>query len=316
MEIFFPLLCYNQTCNANYMLAVISLIQKCQELNVKLTLYPIMAEALVSRGRNAAVAHFMGSSATHMFFVDSDIIFNPADVFKLLNSGKSVIGGVYPKKFLKTQNNALQVEFNASGQVGLEGDICLVDYVPSGFLCIRRDAIEKLIEKNPDLKYTNSIEGYHSNESVEYYYDFFKPGVDPGTKQYMGEDFGFCNLLKLAEVPMYVYPNITLAHVGQFNYIGNFQDLINAQMAAQSAGQSGAQSVGGAGGGSEVDDKSLLDKQLDDPDLFLKSDDSDVKSLDNSVIIEEDEEEETEEAEGSEEAEKGGGVGLVMEDTD
>lgn len=310
MEVFFPLLCYNQTCNANYMLAVISLIQKCQELNVKLTLYPIMAEALVSRGRNAAVAHFMGSSATHMFFVDSDIIFNPADVFKLLNSGKSVIGGVYPKKFLKTQNNALQVEFNASGQVGLEGDICLVDYVPSGFLCIHRDAIEKLIEKNPDLKYTNSIEGYHSNESVEYYYDFFKPGVDPGTKQYMGEDFGFCNLLKLAEVPMYVYPNITLAHVGQFNYIGNFQDLINAQMAAQSAGQSGTQSSGG-GGGSEVNDKSLLDKQLDEPDLFLKSDDSDVKSLDNSVIIEEAEEDEEEE-----EAEEYGGVGLVMEDTD
>ena len=81
------------------MLAVISLIQKFQELNVKLTLYPIMAEALVSRGRNAAVAHFMGSSATHLFFVDSDIIFNPSDVFKLLNSGKSVIGGVYPKSF-------------------------------------------------------------------------------------------------------------------------------------------------------------------------------------------------------------------------
>ena len=44
--------------------------------------------------------------------------------------------------------------------------------------------------------------------------------------------------------------------------------------------------------------------------MFLKSDDSDVKSLDNSVIIEEDDEEE------AEEAEEGGGVGLVMEDTD
>jgi hypothetical protein len=256
-----------------------------------------MAEALVSRGRNSAVAHFMGSSATHMFFVDSDIIFNPADVITLLNSGKSVIGGVYPKKFLKTQNNALQVEFNASGQVGLEGDVCLVDYVPAGFLCIRRDAIEKLIEKNSHLKYTNSIEGYHSDESVEYYYDFFKPGVDPATKQYMGEDFGFCNLLKLAEVPMYVYPNITLAHVGQFNYIGNFQELINAQMAAQSDGQSDG-----------VDDKSLLDKQLEDPEMFLQND-TENDSLTNSVIIEDDEEE-------TEETEEDGGVGLVMEDTD
>ena len=237
MEVFFPLLCYNQTCNVNYMLSVISLIQKCQELNIKLTLYPILAESLVSRGRNSAIAHFMGSSATHIVFIDSDIVFNPTDVFKLLNSGKSVIGAVYPKKFLKTQNNALQVEFNANGNVGLEGDVCLVDYVPSGFLCVQRDAIEKLIEKNSDLKYTNSIEGYHSDESVEYYYDFFKPGVDPVTKKYLGEDYGFCKLLKDGEVPMYVYPNITLAHVGYFNYIGNFQELINSQMAAQNAAQ-------------------------------------------------------------------------------
>ena len=300
MEVFFPLLCYNQTCNANYMLAVISLIQKFQELNIKLTLYPIMAEALVSRGRNAAVAHFMGSSATHMFFIDSDIIFNPADVVKLLNSGKSVIGGVYPKKFLKTQNNALQVEFNASGQVGIEGDVCLVDYVPAGFLCIRRDAVEKLISDNSDLKYTNNIEGYHSVESVDYYYDFFKPGVDLGTKQYMGEDFGFCKLLKDAGVPMYVYPNITLAHVGQFNYIGNFQELINAQVAAQSAGQSAGQSTG----------DSLLDKQLEDPEMFLHTDDT-VSSFGNSVIIEEDEEDDMGiDTMGID------NMGITMEDTD
>ena len=243
MEVFFPLLCYNQTCNVNYMLSVISLIQKCQELNIKLTLYPILAESLVSRGRNSALAHFMGSSATHIVFIDSDIVFNPTDVFKLLNSGKSVIGAVYPKKFLKTQNNSLQVEFNANGNVGLEGEICLVDYVPAGFLCIRRDAIEKLIEKNSDLKYNNNIEGYHSPESVDYYYDFFKPGVNPVTKQYLSEDYGFCNLLKSAEVPMYVYPNITLAHVGHFNYIGNFQELINAQMAARNFSESSVEST-------------------------------------------------------------------------
>ncbi len=285
MEVFFPLLCYNQTCNVNYMLSVISLIQKCQELNIKLTLYPILAESLVSRGRNSALAHFMGSSATHIVFIDSDIVFNPTDVFKLLNSGKSVIGAVYPKKFLKTQNNSLQVEFNANGNVGLEGEICLVDYVPAGFLCIRRDAIEKLIEKNSDLKYNNNIEGYHSPESVDYYYDFFKPGVNPVTKQYLSEDYGFCNLLKSAEVPMYVYPNITLAHVGHFNYIGNFQELINAQIAAQSAGVG----VGGVGAGD-----SLLDKQLEDPEKYLHKDvadrggdvDGDVDGGDLEIVME------------------------------
>ncbi len=233
MEVFVPLFCFNQTCNTNYMLAVIALIQKFQELNIKLTLYPILSESLVSRGRNAAVAHFMGSSATHMFFVDSDIIFNPSDVVKLLNSDKPVIGGIYPKKVLKSQDNSFQVEFTAKGKVEIENDLCLVDYIPSGFLCIRRDAIEKLVQKNPELKYTNDVEAYHSDDCVEHYYDFFKPGVNSETKLYMGEDEGFCKLLSDAGVPLYVYPNITLAHIGNFNYIGNFQELINAQISAQ-----------------------------------------------------------------------------------
>ena len=59
-----------------------------------------------------------------------------------------------------------------------------------------------MISENLDLKYTNGIEGYHSAESVDYYYDFFKPGVDPLTKQYLGEDYGFCKLLKDAGVPI------------------------------------------------------------------------------------------------------------------
>ena len=82
---------------------------------------------------------------------------------------------------------------------------------------------------------------------------------------------------------MYVYPNITLAHVGYFNYIGNFQELINSQMAAQNAAQNASGNVA---------------------ESFVSGDD---KLINNSVIIEEDEEQ----------GEDGDGdIGIKMEDTD
>ena len=61
MEVFLPLLCYNQTCNANYMLAIISLIQKFQELNIKITVYPIffVSNALLQGMKKATHVMFL-----------------------------------------------------------------------------------------------------------------------------------------------------------------------------------------------------------------------------------------------------------------
>ena len=234
MEVFLPLLCYNQTCNANFMLAVVSLIQKFQELNIKITIYPIFFESLVSRARNAAVAHFMASTATHLFFIDSDILFNPNDVVKLLKENKPVIGGIYPKKYLKSQSGSFHVEFTANGKVGLEEHLCTLDYIPAGFLCINRETIQTLMDKKPELKYTNNIDGYQSEQAAPYFFDLFQTKIDENN-HYLSEDYGFCSLLKETQIPIYAYPNITLGHVGHFNYIGNFQELITAQVNAQQA---------------------------------------------------------------------------------
>ena len=86
------------------MMSILSLVSYFHKSNTDAVFYPIFFESLISRGRNAAVAEFLRSDATHILFIDSDITFEPEDVQKLIDSNKEVICSPYPKKYIKLEN--------------------------------------------------------------------------------------------------------------------------------------------------------------------------------------------------------------------
>ena len=56
-------------------------------------------DSLVSRARNNLVAKALTDpDTTHIMFIDSDISWEPFDIFKLILSEKPLVGGVYPMK--------------------------------------------------------------------------------------------------------------------------------------------------------------------------------------------------------------------------
>ena len=155
MKLFVPLICYNHTCNTEYMMSIFKLLNTVKDKKINCSFYPIFFESLVSRARNAAVAHFLEDKEnTHLLFIDSDIMFEPEDVLKLLKSGKEVIAGIYPKKYitwerLKNNPEAERVDFPVGGNVKMTEDNFLeMDYLPTGFLLISRTAIEKIIKQH------------------------------------------------------------------------------------------------------------------------------------------------------------------------
>jgi hypothetical protein len=49
-------------------------------------------DSLVSRARNRLAADFLESDCTHLLFIDSDIVFEPEDIIRLLENGPLEVG--------------------------------------------------------------------------------------------------------------------------------------------------------------------------------------------------------------------------------
>jgi len=229
MKIFVPLICYNHTCNTEYMMSILKLLNAAKNSNLNISFYPIFFESLVSRARNAAVAHFLEDKEnTHILFIDSDIIFEPEDVFKLIKANKEVVAGIYPKKYivwdrLKKYPESERVDFPIGGQIKMTEDNFLeMDYLPTGFLLISRTAINKIIKQYPELKYKNDIDGYMS--AGDNFYDLFKVGIRNGI--YESEDWGFCSLWKSVGGKVLIHPEINVKHLGWHEYEGNLLKYI------------------------------------------------------------------------------------------
>jgi hypothetical protein len=233
MKVFIPLICYNHTCNTEWMMSILKLLNSAKETGLNMSFYPIFFESLVSRARNAAVAHFLEDPEnTHLLFIDSDIIFEPEDVFKLLQADKEVIAGIYPKKYivwdrLKQNPEAERVDFPMGGTLTMtEDNLIELEYLPTGFLLISRTAIEKIITAHPELKYRNDIDGYMS--AGDNFYDLFKVGIRNGI--YESEDWGFCSLWKGVGGKVLIHPEINVKHLGWHEYSGNLMKFIIEQM--------------------------------------------------------------------------------------
>jgi len=229
MKVFIPLICYNHTCNTEWMMSILKLLNSAKETGLNMSFYPIFFESLVSRARNAAVAHFLEDEEnTHLLFIDSDIIFEPEDVYRLIQAEKDVIAGMYPKKYivwdrLKKDPNAERVDFPIGGEIKVtEDDYIESGYLPTGFLMIKRKAILKLIEQHPELKYKNDIDGYMGGE--DNFYNLFNAGIRNGI--YESEDWGFCSLWKESGGKVLIHPDINLKHVGWHEYSGNLVNYI------------------------------------------------------------------------------------------
>jgi len=210
-------------------MSILKLLNAAKDSKLNISFYPIFFESLVSRARNAAVAHFLEDKEnTHILFIDSDIIFEPEDVFKLLQSNKEVVAGIYPKKYivwdrLKQYPEAERVDFPVGGSVKMTEDNFLeMDYLPTGFLLISRTAINKITKAYPELKYKNDIDGYMS--AGDNFYDLFKVGIRNGI--YESEDWGFCSLWKSVGGQVLIHPEINVKHLGWHEYSGNLLKYI------------------------------------------------------------------------------------------
>lgn len=261
MKIFIPMLCYNHTCNTTFMMSFFKLIMAFRDSNIRASVFPITFESLISRGRNAAVAHFLSDpEATHILFIDSDIEFEPDDVAKLINANKEVICAGYAQKWLREDliqhvfkrdsvpPNPLELCTFTSIQIPRPDrtedvdEIMEIDYATTGFLLIKREVFEKMKHAYPERKYINDIDGYMSANQDEFY-DFFPATIRASTRRFESEDFGFSRIWKECGGTVYVHTNITLRHHGWFGFPANIYRQLMDHAQLQETGMNNTKST-------------------------------------------------------------------------
>jgi hypothetical protein len=166
-------------------------------------------DALVTRARQTIVAQFLDNpGATHLLFVDADIGFQPEQVVRLLEFGADFTAAAYPVKEihwemmaaavqagrtpLESATLSYVVERSPSEDLILRGGFVKSSYAGAGFMMVRRGAIESMIERYPELRYTHEHRSSDPLAGSRWRSALFNCMVDQATGFYLSEDFSFC----------------------------------------------------------------------------------------------------------------------------
>lgn len=169
-------------------------------------------DSLIPRARNTLTADFLASDATHLLFIDTDLVFSTEHVARLLDHELPVVGGFYPKK----QDGSLQWVCNALPE-GPKADargLQPLKYIGTGFMLIERDVFRRQREHWPELAYKADGSGREE-------FDYWSVGVrefPDGTRRYLSEDWFFCQRCLDLGIPIYGDTAIILKHLGAACY--------------------------------------------------------------------------------------------------
>jgi hypothetical protein len=199
-----------------FFISMLKYMAAANRLGLNFTVDTMVNESLIPRGRNSLVAKFLAfdPKSTHLMFIDADIGFEPEEVIKLVLANKDVAGGLYPKKSLPIQYVVNKIPNSAK-----EGNLVEVSNLGTGFMLIKRQVIEKMIQVRPDLHYADAI-GLDPKYDP-YKYALFDTQIDPVTKEYLSEDYYFCKLWRELGGQIWADLSINLAHTGYYKFQGD-----------------------------------------------------------------------------------------------
>lgn len=200
-------------------------------------------ESLITRARNTLAHEFINSDADALLFVDGDHGFNSDDVLKMIESGKDVIGAIYPMKSINWENvrkaalagrenlevysGFFALNFLAESQTFKGDEPFKVRDIGTGMLFITRDAFEKV---RPIARTYKNNAGHHSIEQGEVITEFFPTLItDEPEAVLLSEDYAFCHMYRQVGGDIYAAPWVRITHAGEYNFSGNFLASLEIQ---------------------------------------------------------------------------------------
>jgi hypothetical protein len=191
----------------------------CPLYGVRLTAGVMGNGAFIELARNIFVKKFLEqfTDTTHLFFIDSDIKFQPNAFIGLLKANLPICAGVYRRR-QDPEDYPFRAEDNPDG-----GGLWFIDdwlqcnRVPTGFLCISREVLTEMAAEAPQI----TIHG--QDGPVPWVF-----GTSFIDGKFIGEDYTFCDsYVAKYKKPIPVWANFDFEHSG---YKGNLYEWLEREV--------------------------------------------------------------------------------------
>lgn len=169
-------------------------------------------DSLIQRARNDLVRIALDGKYDSLFFIDSDIEWEPEWFFSFLERVEPIVGGALVKKSEK-EGYTVKIT-NKELKYSADKKLLDVDAVGTGFLKVDRFALDKL--------WLMSEPYFHEGKNNRMVFDIKIENGD-----LISEDYIMCNKWKSLGYKVWLDPTITCNHNGVKKYKGNLKNYLN-----------------------------------------------------------------------------------------
>ena len=167
--------------------------------------------SLITQGRSK-IANFFLNNTDHeyLFFLDSDIGFNPEDVLKLLSHQVDIVSGAYPMKTIPVRY-CIHIQQPEERQ----GDLLKITGNGMGFVLVHRNVLLKMAQNFPELQYIPSTDDSNvppTEQELNNSYHYFMEHKE--NNAFMSEDKSFFHRARMLGYDVWLDTSIKLQHVG------------------------------------------------------------------------------------------------------
>lgn len=199
---------YDGRVHIPYAMSLVETTLMLKELGYEVKNLITASGSLLVAERNRLIQSFWESDADYMLCIDSDLGWAAQGVLEMLKQDKEFMCGVYPARGSKGKEFIFRPVRNEDGGIVQEKHLLKMEYIPAGFMLIKRSVIQKMRDKFPELYYSPK----DPRNNPEPGYCFFNTEVYEG--EFWGEDFVFCRKAREAGVEIWCDPLIEFDHAG------------------------------------------------------------------------------------------------------
>jgi hypothetical protein len=235
----------------DYLRSVVALAGTAERAGVPCTFVWVSNNPVIDRARHVLAAAFVQFDATHLVFIDGDVGFVPDELLGLVQRMRgddrlAVVGAPYPKRWinwglvasaaaqgLADGNPALQEKFSGAfpfdllepaASFALDQPIEF-KHTGTGLMVIRRDVIEGLIARHPELLYAADALDREGGIATDKLTALFQPPIDPASGHMLSDDYAFCHRVRSAGYRIWLAPWMRTSHTGPARFAATFSTL-------------------------------------------------------------------------------------------